>query len=45
MSQSGRPLLSNGYNQNPYFIGNGVRTNLVADVLKACPLQRTYETG
>jgi hypothetical protein len=44
MSQSGRPLLSNVYNQNAYFSGNGVRTSLVAAVLKAFPLQRTYET-
>jgi hypothetical protein len=44
MSQSGRPLLSNVYNQNAYFSGNGVRTSLVAAVLKALPLQRTYET-
>jgi hypothetical protein len=44
MSQSGRPLLSNVYNQNTYFSGNGVRTNLVVAVLKACPLQRTCET-
>jgi hypothetical protein len=26
MSQSGRPFLSNGYNQNAYFSGNGIRT-------------------
>jgi hypothetical protein len=44
MSQSGRPLLSNVYNQNAYFSGNGVRTSLVAAVLKAFPIQRTYET-
>jgi hypothetical protein len=42
MNQSGRPLLSNVYNQNAYFSGNGVRTSLVAAVLKALPLQRTY---
>jgi hypothetical protein len=44
MSQSGRPLLSNVYNQNAYFSGNGVRTRLVAAVLKAFPLQLTDET-
>jgi hypothetical protein len=44
MSQSGRPLLSNVYNQNAYFSGNGVRTSLVAAVLKAFPIQRAYET-
>jgi hypothetical protein len=44
MSQSGRPLLSNVYNQNAYFSGNRVRIGLVAKVLKAFPLQRTYET-
>jgi hypothetical protein len=44
MSQSERPLLSNVYNQNAYFSGNGVRTSLAAAVLKAFPLQRTYET-
>jgi hypothetical protein len=44
MSQSGRPLLSNVYNQNAYFSGNGVRTSLVAAVLKAFPIQRTCET-
>jgi hypothetical protein len=44
MSQSGRPLLTNVHNQNAYFSGNGVRTSLVAAVLKAFPLQRTYET-
>jgi hypothetical protein len=44
MSQSGRPLLSNVYNQKAYFNGNGVRTSLVAAVLKAFPLQRSYET-
>jgi hypothetical protein len=43
MSQSGRPLLSNVYNQNAYFSGNGVRTSLVATVLKAFPIQRAYE--
>jgi hypothetical protein len=44
MSQSGCPFLSNIYNQNTYFSGNGVRTSLVAAVLKVFPLQRTYET-
>jgi hypothetical protein len=44
MSQRGRPLLSNVYNQNAYFSGNGVRTSLVAAVLKAFPIQRTCET-
>jgi hypothetical protein len=44
MSQSGRPLLSNVYNQNTYFSSNGVRTSLVAAVLKALPIQRTDET-
>jgi hypothetical protein len=44
MSQSGRPLLSNVYNQNAYFSGNRVRTSLVAAVLKAFPIQCTYET-
>jgi hypothetical protein len=44
MSQSGCLLLRNIYNQNTYFSGNGVRTSLVAAVLKAFPLQRTYET-
>jgi hypothetical protein len=44
MSQSGRPLLSNVYNQNAYFSDNGVRSSSVAAVLKAFPLQRTYET-
>jgi hypothetical protein len=44
MSQSGRPLLSNVYNHNAYFSGDGVRTNLVAAVLKAFQIQRTYET-
>jgi hypothetical protein len=44
MVQSGRPLLSNVYNQNAYFSGNRVRTSLVAVVLKAFPIQRTYET-
>jgi hypothetical protein len=44
MIQSRRPLLSNVYNQNAYFSGNGVRTSLVAAVLKAFPTQRTYET-
>jgi hypothetical protein len=44
MGQSGRPLLSNVYNQNAYFSGNGVRTSLVAALLKACLLQRTYES-
>jgi hypothetical protein len=43
MSQSGPPLLSSVYNQNAYFSGNGVRTSLVAAVLKACPIQPTYE--
>jgi hypothetical protein len=38
MSQRGRPLLSNVYNQNAYFSGNGVRTSLVAGALKALPL-------
>jgi hypothetical protein len=37
-------LLSNVYNQNAYFSGNGVRTSLVAAVLKAFPIQRAYET-
>jgi hypothetical protein len=41
MSQSGCPLLSNGYNQNAYSSGNGVRTSLVAAVLKAFTIQRT----
>jgi hypothetical protein len=44
MSQSGRPLLSNVYNQNVYFSGNGVITSSVAAVFKAFPLQRTYDT-
>jgi hypothetical protein len=44
MSQSRRPVLSNSYNQNSYFSGNGVRTSLVAMVLKVFLLQRTYET-
>jgi hypothetical protein len=44
MNQSRRPLLSNIYSQNAYFSGNGVRTSLVAVVLKAFPIQRTYET-
>jgi hypothetical protein len=44
MSQSGRPLLRNVYNQNAYFSGNGVRTSLVAPVLQVFPRQRTYET-
>jgi hypothetical protein len=44
MSQSGRPLLSNVYNQNTYFTGNGVRTSLVATALKAFLIQHTYET-
>jgi hypothetical protein len=44
MSQSGHPLLRNVYNQNAYFSGNGVKTSSVAAVLKAFPLQRTYET-
>jgi hypothetical protein len=44
MSQSGRPLLSNVYNQNAYFSGNGVRTSLVAVVLKVFLIQCTYET-
>jgi hypothetical protein len=44
MSQSGRPLLSNVYNQNAYFSGNGVRNSLVAAVLKAFLLQRTCQT-
>jgi hypothetical protein len=43
MSQSGRPFLSNVYNQNAYFSGNGVRTSFVAPVLQAFPRQRTYE--
>jgi hypothetical protein len=43
MSQRGRPLLSNVYNQNAYFSGNGVRSSLAAAVLKAFPIQRTYE--
>jgi hypothetical protein len=43
MSQTGRPLLSNIYSQNAYFSGNGVRTSLVAMVLKAFPIQRTHE--
>jgi hypothetical protein len=37
-------MLSNVYNQNAYFSGNGVRTSLVAAVLKVFPIQRTYET-
>jgi hypothetical protein len=44
MSQSGRPLLSNVYNQNAYFIDNGIRTSLVAVVLKAFLIQHTYKT-
>jgi hypothetical protein len=44
MSQSGCPLLSNVYSQNAYFSGNGVRTSLVAVVLKAFLIQCTYET-
>jgi hypothetical protein len=44
MSQSGRPLLNNVYNQNAYFNGNGVRTNLVIAVLKTFPTKRTRET-
>jgi hypothetical protein len=44
MSQSRRPLLSNVYNQNAYFSGNGVRTSLIAAVLKAFPIQCTYVT-
>jgi hypothetical protein len=44
MSQSRRPLLSNVYNQKAYFSGNGVRTSLVATVLKAFPLQCAYDT-
>jgi hypothetical protein len=44
MSQSGCPLLSNVYNQNAYFSGKGVRTSLVAAVLKVFPIQCTYET-
>jgi hypothetical protein len=44
MSQSGRPLLSNVYSKNAYFSGNGVRTSLVAMVLKVFPIQCTYET-
>jgi hypothetical protein len=42
MSQNERPLLSNVYNKNTYFSGNGVRTSLVAAVLKAFPIQHTY---
>jgi hypothetical protein len=45
MSQSGRPLLSNVYNQKAYFSGNGVKTSSVAAVLKAFPIQLTYETA
>jgi hypothetical protein len=44
MSQSGRSLLSNVYNQNAYFSGNGVKISLIATVLKAFSIQRTYET-
>jgi hypothetical protein len=33
-------LLSNVYNQNAYFNGNGVRTSLVAAVLRAFSRQR-----
>jgi hypothetical protein len=44
MSQSGRTLLSNVYNQNVYFSAHGVRTSLVPSLLKACPIQRTHET-
>jgi hypothetical protein len=44
MSQKGLPLLSNVYKLNAYFSGNGVRINLVATILKAFPMQRTYET-
>jgi hypothetical protein len=44
MSQSGRPLLSNVYNQNVYFSDNVVSTSLIAAVLKALPLQRSYKT-
>jgi hypothetical protein len=44
MSQIRCSLLSNIYNQNAYFGGNRVRTSLVAVVLKALPIQCTYET-
>jgi hypothetical protein len=44
MSKSGRPLLSNVYNQNAYFSDNRVRSTLVAAVLKVFPIKRTYET-
>jgi hypothetical protein len=44
MSQSGRALLSNVYRQNAYFSGNGVRTSLVAMILKAFAIQCTYDT-
>jgi hypothetical protein len=44
MSQNGRPLLSNVCNQNAYFSGNGVRTSLVAAVLKAFTIKGTHET-
>jgi hypothetical protein len=43
MRQRGRPLLSNVYNQNAYFSGKGVRTSLVAAVLKAFPIQCKHE--
>jgi hypothetical protein len=44
MSQSRHPLLSNIYNQNAYLSDIGVRTSLVATVLKAFPLQRMNKT-
>jgi hypothetical protein len=44
MSQSRCPLLSNVCSQNACFSGNGVRTSLVAAVLKAFLIQRKYET-
>jgi hypothetical protein len=37
-------LLSNVYNQNVYFSVNGIRTSLVAAVLKAFPIKCTFET-
>jgi hypothetical protein len=43
MSQSGRPLLSNVYNQSANFSSNRIRTSLVAAALKAFPIWRTYE--
>jgi hypothetical protein len=42
-SQSGCPLLSNVYNPNAYFSGNGVRSSLVAAALKPFPIQSTHK--